>query len=105
MNLKLAVIYLGAPPFARNYSRSCFFLGKKMLVMSVRNHLIFQRGSELVLGSKAAKSLASQKVHHRVIYFYLQEATLSVLLAWTISSEDLEKELPRALQAALIEKS
>lgn len=82
VHLKLAIIYVGVQPFAHNSSGSCFFLEKKMLLVSVRNCLIFQRGSELVLRSKAAKSLASQKVHHRVISLSSANATLSVPLAF-----------------------
>lgn len=74
--------------------------------MSVRNHLIFQRGSELVLRSKAAKSLASQKAHHGVIYLSSGECYTECSPGlWTLSSVDLEKKLPRAFQAARTEKN
>lgn len=77
-----------------------------MLLVSVRNRPIFQRGAELVLRSKAAKSLASQKVHHRVISLSSAEcyAECSPGL-WTVSSVDLEKELAAALQAAQTEEN
>lgn len=77
-----------------------------MLLVSVRNRLIFQRGSELVLRSKAAKSLASQKVHHKVISLSSAECYTECSPGlWTVSSVDLEKKLPRALQAAQTEKN
>lgn len=106
VHLKLAIIYVGVQPFAHNSSGSCFFLEKKMLLVSVRNCLIFQRGSELVLRSKAAKSLASQKVHHRVISLSSAECYTECSPGlWTVSSVDLEKELAGALQTAQTEKN
>lgn len=107
--LRLAIIYMGALPLTwASKGVGSFF--KKMLVMCVRNHLIylfFLRGSVLVLRSKAAKSLVSQKPHCRFMYIsFALTAALQVVLAFRLALLWICRRIClRALLASVLEES